>query len=191
MEGSASGFRRIGRCGLLDDIKEKERAFRNAYDGRRASTTAPGGPVAPKRLSRLALSHPAGVAAAMSAMASPRRRAKGSDRASGGVDPFYTQTNTPENAVVVFARKARSTIGPGCRFLAPSLARDRGEVPRGGPAGPAHAPRNLVYLTVDDPSAHRHLHARGRGAGPVASLAPGARRRRGADRVVLSGSRQR
>ena len=63
-------------------------------------------------------------------MASSRTRAKGSDRASGGVDPFYTQTNTPENAVVVFARKARSTIGPGCRFLAPSLARDRGEVPR-------------------------------------------------------------
>lgn len=69
---------------------------------------------------------------------------EGQGQGKRGIVPLYTQTNTPENAVVVFARKAHRTIGSGCRFLAPSLARDRGELPRGGPAGLAHAQRNPV-----------------------------------------------
>jgi 6-phosphogluconolactonase len=53
---------------------------------------------------------PGGVAAVMSAMTSTRKGGKGSSRARGGVDGFYTQTNTPDNAVVVFTRNADGTI---------------------------------------------------------------------------------
>ena len=66
--------------------------------------------VAAKNLSRLALSLPAGVAAVMSAMTSARSGGKGYAGVSGGVQGFYTQTNTPDNAVVMFTRKADGTI---------------------------------------------------------------------------------
>jgi 6-phosphogluconolactonase (cycloisomerase 2 family) len=66
--------------------------------------------VTAKRVLRLALSNPAGVAAVMSAVANARKGGKRSSRASGGVDGFYTQTNTPENAVVVFTRNTDGTI---------------------------------------------------------------------------------
>jgi 6-phosphogluconolactonase len=66
--------------------------------------------VAAKRLPRLALPIPAGVAALLPAMTSARRGGKGGTRPSRGVEGFYTQTNTPDNAVVVFARNSNGTI---------------------------------------------------------------------------------
>ena len=46
--------------------------------------------------SRLALWMPAGLAAVTSAMAIANERGTGNAGTSGGVDGFYTQTNTPE-----------------------------------------------------------------------------------------------
>jgi hypothetical protein len=43
-----------------------------------------------------ALRIPAGLAAVTSAMAIAKKRGKGNARASGGVDGFSTQANTPE-----------------------------------------------------------------------------------------------
>jgi 6-phosphogluconolactonase len=43
-------------------------------------------------------------------MAGATKGAKGNARVRGGVDGFYTQTNTPENALVAFTRKADGTI---------------------------------------------------------------------------------
>ena len=71
----------------------------------------------------------------MSAMARSRRRAKGGDKAGGALDPFDTRTNTPENAVAVFARKAhgtivqRETVRTGARVSSPGSGRflHRGE----------------------------------------------------------------
>lgn len=71
---------------------------------------APGRSVGAKWLSRLTLSVLAGVAAVMSAMTIIRKGAKGSSRARGAVDGFYTQTNTSENAVVAFTRNPDGTI---------------------------------------------------------------------------------
>ena len=59
-------------------------------------TTTPGWSASAWRHSRLALWIPAGLAGVTSAMAIAKKRGKGNARASGGVDCFYTQTNTPE-----------------------------------------------------------------------------------------------